>query len=222
MNRTIFSIAKTFIIWYNGITPRKEVTNMKASSLLRIGDRIRELREDKQWTQKQLAEASQLNEVQIRRYENNQSLPRDAQLIKIANALGVDKEELFKEKVYRISIPTADDIKNKKPAPASFSDLRKKMESMQEKIENISKSFDNARKSQLEFIQAFLEDKKNDNAEVDRIADLLWFYDCLEEDEKKAFIYLSKIFALTNIPGKNKMLDFSDIIFGNSDYRKEE
>ena len=109
--------------------------------------------------------------------------------------------------MYRISIPTADDIKNKKPAPASFSDLRKKMESMQEKIENISKSFDNTRKSQLEFIQAFLEDKKNDNAEV---------------DEKKAFIYLSKIFALTNIPGKNKMLDFSDIIFGNSDYRKEE
>ncbi len=68
---------------------------MKASSLLCIGDRIRELREDKQWTQRQLAEASQIHEVQIRRYENNQSLPRDAQLIKIANALGVDKECFF-------------------------------------------------------------------------------------------------------------------------------
>lgn len=197
---------------------------MKASSLLRIGDRIRELREDKKWTQKQLAEASQINEVQIRRYENNQSLPRDAQLIKIANALGVDKDEFFKEKIYkiRVSTPTAEDIKKQESNPASFSDLRKRMESMQKRLENISKSFDDARQSQLEFIQVFIEDKKNDNAEVNRIADLLWYYDCLEEDEKKAFIYLSKIFALTNIPGKNKMLDFSDIIFGNSDYRKEE
>lgn len=195
---------------------------MKASSLLRIGDRIRELREDKKWTQKQLAEASQINEVQIRRYENNQSLPRDAQLIKIANALGVDKDDLFKEKVYRIRISTADDIKNKKPAPASFSDLRKRMESMQEELKGISKSFDDTRQTQLEFIQCFMEDKKNDNAEVDRIANLLLYYGRLQDEEKNALVYLSRIFSLTNTQGKNKILDFNDIIFGNSDYRKEE
>ena len=77
---------------------------MKASTLLRIGDIIRELRETKGWTQKKLAEESHIHEVQIRRYENNQSLPRDAQLEKLASALDVDKNIFFKEPVQEISI----------------------------------------------------------------------------------------------------------------------
>lgn len=68
---------------------------MKASTMLRIGDIIRKLREDKHWTQKTLSEKSGVHEVQIRRYENNQAIPRDAQLSKIANALGVDKDCFF-------------------------------------------------------------------------------------------------------------------------------
>ncbi len=70
---------------------------MKTSEILRIGDKIRELRENKKWTQKQLAEASQINEVQIRRYENNQAFPREEQLIKIANSLGVCKNYFIEE-----------------------------------------------------------------------------------------------------------------------------
>lgn len=65
---------------------------MKASTLLRIGDSIRILRKNKGWTQKKLASESGIHEVQIRRYENNQSLPRDEQLQKLASALGVEKD----------------------------------------------------------------------------------------------------------------------------------
>lgn len=72
---------------------------MKASTMLRIGDIIRKLREDKHWTQKKLSEKSGVHEVQIRRYENNQSLPRDAQLSKIASALGVDKDYFFNQQI---------------------------------------------------------------------------------------------------------------------------
>ena len=67
--------------------------------MLRIGDIIRKLREDKHWTQKKLSEKSGVHEVQIRRYENNQSLPRDAQLSKIASALGVDKDYFFDQQI---------------------------------------------------------------------------------------------------------------------------
>lgn len=69
---------------------------MKVCDLLQIGNIIKKLRKEKKWTQKQLAEASQINEVQIRRYENNHSMPRDTQLIKIANALGVGIEYFFR------------------------------------------------------------------------------------------------------------------------------
>lgn len=72
---------------------------MKASKLLRIGDIIRELRMQKNWTQKDLARESGINEVQIRRYENNQAIPRDAQLSKIAEAFKVDKNYFFRQQV---------------------------------------------------------------------------------------------------------------------------
>ncbi|MEZ3502276.1 MAG: helix-turn-helix domain-containing protein [Lachnospiraceae bacterium] len=65
---------------------------MKASEALRIGDIIRWKRERMGWTQKKLAEESGIHEVQIRRYENNKSLPRDAQLSKIAEAFGLEKD----------------------------------------------------------------------------------------------------------------------------------
>lgn len=68
------------------------IGHIKASELLRIGDSIRILRKNKGWTQKKLAIESGIHEVQIRRYENNHSLPRDEQLQKLANALGVEND----------------------------------------------------------------------------------------------------------------------------------
>lgn len=196
---------------------------MKASKLLRIGDKIRLLRENKKWTQKQLAEMSQINEVQIRRYENNQSLPRDAQLIKIANALDVDKEDFFKETGHQILIDiNTDDIRNKVDIPTSFTDINKSMKSMRQELDNVTQLFDKTKQTQLEFIQTFIKNKKNSNIEIDRIADLLYYYDCLLDNEKTAFIYLLQKFTLMNIEGKNKILEFSDIIFGNLDYRNKE
>lgn len=65
---------------------------MKASTVICVGDIIRWRRKKKGWTQKKLAEESGIHEVQIRRYESNKSLPRDAQLSKIAEALGLEKD----------------------------------------------------------------------------------------------------------------------------------
>ena len=69
-----------------------KIGHIKASELLRIGDSIRILRKNKGWTQKKLASESGIHEVQIRRYENNQSLPRDEQLQKLVTALGVEND----------------------------------------------------------------------------------------------------------------------------------
>nr|DAM24103.1 MAG TPA: helix-turn-helix domain protein [Caudoviricetes sp.] len=71
-----------------------KIGHIKASELLRIGDSIRILRKNKGWTQKKLASESGIHEVQIRRYENNQSLPRDEQLQKLASALGISINQL--------------------------------------------------------------------------------------------------------------------------------
>lgn len=89
---------------------------MKASTMLRIGDIIRKLREDKHWTQKTLSEKSGVHEVQIRRYENNQSLPRDAQLSKIASALGVDKDYFFNQQILD-EVRKMDESVSEKPLP---------------------------------------------------------------------------------------------------------
>ena len=66
------------------------IGHIKASELLRIGDSIRILRKNKGWTQKKFAIESGIHEVQIRRYENNHSLPRAEQLQKLTSALGVE------------------------------------------------------------------------------------------------------------------------------------
>lgn len=62
---------------------------MKASEAIRMGDTIKQLRTQKGWSQNDLAEKSGINVVQLRRYENNRAIPRDAQLERISNALGV-------------------------------------------------------------------------------------------------------------------------------------
>ena len=126
---------------------------MKASSVLRIGDIIRELRKEKKWTQKTLSEKSGIHEVQIRRYENNQSLPRDAQLTKIANALGVDKDYFYPK---QIIIDTSIDEKH------PFNILQKKKdngeeltpEELKQYREHIEKSVSHIAQSMGEIIKS--------------------------------------------------------------------
>lgn len=55
-----------------------------------IADRIKKIREIRNYTQKVLAEKSGIHEVQIQMYEYGTRTPKIAQLQKIANGLGVD------------------------------------------------------------------------------------------------------------------------------------
>ena len=85
---------------------------MKASTILRIGDVIRALREKNGWTQQRLSQESGIHEVQIRRYENNQSLPRDAQLSKLAAAFHVNKDYFFNQQLLYETSKMDETIKN--------------------------------------------------------------------------------------------------------------
>lgn len=58
------------------------------------GELIKELRNKKGLTQKQLQEMTGINEADIRKIENNRRNPRDATLKKIADALEVDYKRL--------------------------------------------------------------------------------------------------------------------------------
>lgn len=79
------------------------IGHIKASELLRIGDGIRILRKNKGWTQKKLAIESGIHEVQIRRYENNHSLPRDEQLQKLTSALGIEIDFSHEWRIYNMA-----------------------------------------------------------------------------------------------------------------------
>lgn len=59
-----------------------------------LGERIKELRQAKKWSQVELAKHSELNRNSIYSYENNLAMPRMPQLTRLAGALGVTVEEL--------------------------------------------------------------------------------------------------------------------------------
>ena len=55
------------------------------------GDKLREMRKEKGWTQAQLARVSGCNGITITNYENGYRLPRLDILIKLGKALGVEE-----------------------------------------------------------------------------------------------------------------------------------
>lgn len=59
-----------------------------------VGEKIRQLRECRKWTQEQLAERSQIDPANIRSYEAGRSLMNLASLVRIASALNVGPETL--------------------------------------------------------------------------------------------------------------------------------
>lgn len=193
------------------IYSKKGNNNMKASTLLRIGDIIRELRENKGWTQKQLAAESHIHEVQIRRYENNQALPREAQLKKLATALGVTEDYFYKEQEYTFTINIDETEKPILSRPLKIPEFPSK---------NIAQSLDNLKQSEAEFIRAFAESKIKDNIEVHQLSDLLLYYDQLTSDEKNAFIQILQAYILMNASGKNKLYEYTGDILGNDKYKK--
>ncbi len=70
---------------------RKEIT-------MTIGEKIRELREKKRWSQKQLAKKAGVSETYIKKYERGEVCPSNQTMYKLAKALGVDITVLIADK----------------------------------------------------------------------------------------------------------------------------
>ena len=60
-----------------------------------IGSAVRRLREQKQWTQEQLAEKAELTPTGVWMIENGRTHPRRKTIDALAKALGVDLSDLF-------------------------------------------------------------------------------------------------------------------------------
>ena len=68
---------------------------MKPANILKMGDRIKSYRIKTGLTQTAFANKCGINPVQYRRYENNNTMPREEQLEKIAAALNVSITDLI-------------------------------------------------------------------------------------------------------------------------------
>lgn len=64
---------------------------------MKTGEKIKQLRKEKDWSQKDLAKATGLNWTIINRYENDKAFPNSESLIKLAKALGVTTDFLLFE-----------------------------------------------------------------------------------------------------------------------------
>lgn len=60
-----------------------------------LGERVKELREEKQWSQPRLFQESGVSLTTISRLENGQHRPHDRTVRDLARALGVPAEELL-------------------------------------------------------------------------------------------------------------------------------
>lgn len=81
-----------------------------------IGEKIRELRGKKRWSQKQLAKKAGVSETYIKRYERGEVCPSNQTMCKLAKALGVDVTVLIAAKY---PIIDADNLKSALEIPAA-------------------------------------------------------------------------------------------------------
>lgn len=88
---------------------RKEIT-------MTIGEKIRELREKKHWSQKQLAKKAGVSETYIKKYERGEVCPSNQTMYKLAKALGVDITVLIAAKY---PIIDAENLKSALEIPAA-------------------------------------------------------------------------------------------------------
>lgn len=70
-----------------------------------FADRLRKLREEKGWSQKQLAKRLIVNHSTITRWENGTRVPDTSMILRIANCLGVDPVILFHDAANSDEIP---------------------------------------------------------------------------------------------------------------------
>jgi transcriptional regulator with XRE-family HTH domain len=74
--------------------PRSKASRLPEA--IRFGRHLRGIREEKGWTLEQLAEAAQMNELQIGHIERGASDPKLSRILKLAKALKAGPEELLR------------------------------------------------------------------------------------------------------------------------------
>ncbi len=74
--------------------PRKKGDRLPEA--IRFGQQIRILREARGWTMEQLAEVAEMNPLQVGHIERGASDPKLSTILKLARALAVRPEELFR------------------------------------------------------------------------------------------------------------------------------
>ena len=97
-----------------------------------IGERIRQLRKEKGFTQKQLGDLCSMADSAIRRYESGRQNPKKETLQKIASALGVLPGDLLQDGFY----PTSQEIDAMKRGAASVTDERR-LEIEEKRLSNL-------------------------------------------------------------------------------------
>ena len=75
------------------VPPRKSPE--KVPEAVTFGSRVRELRHARDWSQERLAEAADINVVQLSHLENGANEPKLRTILRLARALGVKPGELL-------------------------------------------------------------------------------------------------------------------------------
>jgi len=71
-------------------------TGKKVPEAVRFGERVRQLRLARKWTQEDLAAEAELNPVQISHIENGANEPKLTTILRLARALGITASELLR------------------------------------------------------------------------------------------------------------------------------
>lgn len=75
-----------------------------------IGEKISFFRNNKDLTQKKLAELSGISEISIRKYEAGERKPKKEQVLKLAHALNMNPSFFYEEELRAVSFETVGDL----------------------------------------------------------------------------------------------------------------
>jgi transcriptional regulator with XRE-family HTH domain len=77
------------------VPPRRKGDRLKEA--IAFGERVRELRTERGWSQERLAEAAELNVIQLSNIERGANEPKLTTILRLAKALGIYPGELFRQ-----------------------------------------------------------------------------------------------------------------------------
>ncbi len=130
--KSIFSVSKTFFFPYL-YTDSCIIYLLQCFKMTKIGDRIKELRQQKKLTQAQLAELVGLTYIQIGRYEKHKSNPSSDVLQRLAEALDTSTDYLMNG--------NSEQIASSKVTDRDLINLFKKVEQLSVEDQNMVKTF---------------------------------------------------------------------------------